>query len=109
MKSHLPFLWDKGEGNSNFYIGFLGYEIRRDGRMRLRKSNINRFDEKFSRLRFALHRYQKSHSEEEFLAHRKKVLDNVLKGVEFYSAFDMDQFKNSAQYQHLEKLRKMLD
>lgn len=109
IKSHLPFLWGKGEGNSNFYIGFLGYEIRRDGRMRLRKSNITRFDEKFSRLRFALHRYQKRHSEEEFLAHRKQVLDTVMKGVEFYSAFDMDRFKSSAQYRHLEKLRKKLE
>ena len=109
MKSHPLFLWGKGESNSNFYIGFLGYEIRRDGRMRLRKNNINRFDEKFSRLCFALYRYQKSHSEEEFLAHRKKVLDNVLKDVAFYSAFDMGQFKNSAQYRHLEKKRKKLE
>lgn len=77
--------------------------------MRLRKSNITRFDEKFSRLRFALHRYQKRHSEEEFLAHRKQVLDTVMKGVEFYSAFDMDRFKSSAQYRHLEKLRKKLE
>ena len=42
-------------------------------------------------------------------AHRKKVLDNVLKDVAFYSAFDMGQFKNSAQYRHLEKKRKKLE
>lgn len=40
IKSHSPFLWGEGGSNSNLYIGFLGYEIRRDGRMRLRKSNI---------------------------------------------------------------------
>ena len=72
IKSHLPFLWEKGEGNYNFYIGFLGYEIRRDWRMRLRKSNIERFDEKFVRLRYALRRYQKKHTEEDYLLYRKK-------------------------------------
>lgn len=42
-KSHLPFFWGdekdngKGDGNSNSYIGILGYELRRDGKMRIRK------------------------------------------------------------------------
>ncbi len=109
IKSHLPFLWGKGEGDSNFYIGFLGYEIRRDGRMRLRKSNIERFDEKFTRLRYALHRYRKMHTEEEFLEHRKQVLDKVMEGVDVYTAFDLEQFKRNAQYRHLEKMRTRLE
>ena len=109
IKSHLPFLWGKGEGNSNYYIGFLGYEIRRDGRLRLRKSNIQRFDEKFERQQFALRRYRKKNSEEDYLTHKKQVLDKLMKGVEFYSALDMQQFKRNAQYQHLEKMRTRLD
>ena len=108
-KSHLPYLWGKGEGNSNFYVGFLGYEIRRDGHMRLRKSNIERFDEKFVRLRYALRRYRKKHTEEEYLTHRKQVLDKMMKGVEVYTAFDLEQFKRHAQYRHLEKQRRRME
>lgn len=106
IKSHRPFLWGEGEGDSNLYIGFLGYEIRRDGRMRLRKSNVLRFDDKFKRLRYALRRYQKKHNEEDCLGHQKKVLDNVIAGVEFYEAFDMKQFKAGSQYRYILKLKK---
>ncbi len=109
IKSHSPFLWGEGDGDSNFYIGFLGYEIRRDGRMRLRKSNIERIDEKFVRLRYALRRFRKKHTEEEFMAHRKQVLDKTMKGVEVYTAFDMECFKHNAQYRHLEKNRQRLE
>ena len=109
IKSHLPFLWGKGEGDSNYYIGFLGYELRRDGRMRLRKSNIERFDEKFVRIRYALHRYRKKHTEEEYLTYRKQVLDKAMKGVEVYTALDLEQFKQRAQYRHLEKMRERVE
>ena len=110
IKSHSPFLWGKGEGNSNLYIGFLGYEIRRDGRIRLRKSNIKNFDEKFIRLRYALRRYQKKHTEEKnYLPHRKQMLDKTMKGIEVYTAFDLEQFKHRAQYRHLEKQREKLE
>ena len=109
IKSHLPFLWGEGDGNSNLYVGFLGYEIRRDGRMRLRKSNIKRFEEKFQRLQFAFRRYRKKHSEEDFLIHQQQVLDKVMNGVEFYSAFDMRQFEHCAQYRYLVKLRERIE
>ena len=82
----MPFLWGKGEGNSNFYIGFLGYEIRRDGHIRRRKSNIERFDEKFVRLRYSLSRYRKNHTEEEYASYRQKKLDKAMKDVEVYKA-----------------------
>ena len=108
IKSHSPFLWGKGKGNSNLYIGFLGYEIRRDGRMRLRKSNVKNFDEKFVRLRYALHRYRKKHPED-YATRQKKMLDKTMQGVEVYTAFDLEQFKRGAQYRHLEKMRKKLE
>lgn len=105
IKSHCPFLWGDGEGNSNRYIGFLGYEIRRDGRMRLRKDNIRRFEKKFDRLFHALRRYKKGdHTPEEIEEHQQKSLDKAIKGTQFYTAFD--NFKNGSQYKYLEKLRK---
>ena len=106
-KSHRVFLWGEGEGDSNRYVGFLGYEMRRDGRMRLRRSNILRFKEKLNRLFHAIYRYQRdeSHSEEEKAEHRKRSLDNLLSGIDFYEAFDLQQFKRGRQYQYLTRLR----
>jgi hypothetical protein len=108
IKSHRPFLWADGDGNSNRYIGFLGYEIRRDGRMRLRKSNIQRFEEKISRLRFVLHRYRKKHSDADYQAHRDKMIETLLNGIQFYEAFDLDSFKLRRQYQHIKNLAQRL-
>jgi hypothetical protein len=73
--------------------------------MRLRKSNIKRIDEKFMRLRYALLRYQKSHSEEEFLTYMQHKLDGVINSVDVYTAFNQDLFRSSAQYRHIEKMR----
>ena len=105
-KSHEPFLWADGEGNSNRYIGFLGYEIRRDGRMRLRKRNIDNVVEKISRQRSALHRYQhdEKHSEEEYQEFRKKTIDKLSKFADVYKAFDLDRFKEGSQYRFVDKL-----
>ena len=95
----------EGEDNSNNYIGFWGYELRRDGKMRLRKSNIEWFKEKFVRQRYALRRYSKKHTPEEAEQHQQKVLDNILNGVAFYTSFDQNAFKKSSQFKYLEKLR----
>ena len=104
IKSHKPFLWDDGAGNCNRYIGFLGFEIRRDGRIRLRKSNIAKFKEKLIRHFYALHRYKKNHSDEEFSEHIQHVFKTVLDGVNFYKALDLNVFKNKCQYAYMKKL-----
>jgi len=39
-KTKKTFLWGSGKGNSAEWIGFLGYEIKRDGQVRIRKSSI---------------------------------------------------------------------
>lgn len=104
IKSHLPFLWGDGEGNSNRYIGFLGYEIQRNGHMRLRKSNINRVDEKFERLKYALRRFRKKHTEAEYLVYRNKKINNVLEGLKIYKALDLPLFEKGKQYKHIKKL-----
>ena len=107
-KSHRPFLWGEGTANSNRYIGFLGYEIRRDGRMRLRKDNIKRFKKKFNKLYYALRRYRNGdHTPEEIAEHQQQMLDKAINGIEFYKAFNLDAFKNQVggQYSYLKKLK----
>ena len=108
IKSHKPFLWGDGTGNSNRYIGFLGYEMRCDGRMRLRKSNIERFKEKANRLHYALRRYAKKHTPEEYAQHEEKVIANLIGGVEFYEALDMKTFKQGSQYRYMKELTEKL-
>lgn len=44
-KSKPVFLWGKGEGNASEWIGFVGYEIHREGHTRLRLSTL---DKKFN-------------------------------------------------------------
>lgn len=104
IKSHLPFLWDDGDGNANRYIGFLGYEMRRDGRIRLRRSNIQRFKEKFQHLKYILYRYGKKHTAEELIEFKKQKVSSIIKGVKFYESLDMQKFQNSSQYRYLERL-----
>lgn len=106
-KSHWVYRWGEGEGDCNRYVGFLGYEMRRDGRMRLRRSNILRFKDKLNRLFHAIYRYQRDekHSEEEKAQHRKRSLDNLLAGIDFYEAFDLQQFKRGRQYEYMVRLR----
>ena len=104
IKSHCPFLWGEGDGNSNRYIGFLGYEIRRNGNMRLRKSNIKRVDEKFERMKYALRRFCKKHTEEEYNTYRDRKVKNVLESFEIYSALDQARFEAGKQFGHVKKL-----
>lgn len=106
IKSHEPFLWDDGDDNANRYIGFLGYEIRRNGRIRLRKSNISRIAEKFRRQQYALRRYRKNHTTDEFLKRQKEALDKIMESVDYYKGLNLPMFKHGAQYRYLEQLRK---
>ena len=104
IKSHLPFLWGEGEGNCNRYIGFLGYEIQRNGHMRLRKSNIKRVDEKFERMKYALCRFRSKHSEEEYYVFRDKKIKNAIEGLNIYKALEQTFFKKGKQFKHIQDL-----
>ena len=110
-KSHHTFKWDYGSGDRNSYIGFLGYEMRRDGKMRLRKSKIMHFKEKINRIYYAIRRYQKSdkHSEEEKEQYRQKTLDQLLNCVNFYKSLDPNTFKQGRQYKFFTKLRQRVE
>lgn len=50
QKSKKPFLWGRGEEDSAEWIGFLGYELRYSGEIRIRRSS---FDEKCKRIKRA--------------------------------------------------------
>lgn len=111
IKSHHTFLWGDGEGDSNRYIGFLGYEMRRTGHMRLRRSNILRFKEKTHRLFYALRRYQmdEKHTDEEKEKHNNQTFEKLMAGMEFYTAFDMNRFKKGNQYKYMERLKERIE
>lgn len=104
IKSHRPFLWGRGDGDSNLYVGFLGYEIRRDGRMRLRKSNVGKIKEKFNRQRHIIMRH-KEDSLDDYEEFREKRLQSVLDGLNYYRAFDREAFEHGSQYKYMKKLQ----
>jgi len=52
-KSKDAFLWGDGEGTASQWIGFVGYEISRDGNVRLRRSSL---DKKFSQVNRTYHK-----------------------------------------------------
>lgn len=52
-KSKDAFLWGSGEGQCAEWIGFVGYEIRNDGAVRLRRSTL---DKKFSAINRTYHK-----------------------------------------------------
>ena len=66
-----------------------------------------RFKEKTNRLFYALRRYQMDdkHTNEEIEQHKKQTFENLLAGVEFYTAFDMKSFKRGNQYKYMVKLK----
>ena len=105
-KSHHTFRWDYGCGDRNSYIGFLGYEMRRDGKLRLRKSTVMNFKEKINRNYYAIRRYLKSdkHSEEEKEQYKQQTLDKLLAGVKFYNSLDLPTFMRGRQYEFITKL-----
>ena len=55
VKSHSPFLWDRGPDGNN-WIGFLGYEMNRAGQIRLRMSNVQKFESHIRRKYHSLNR-----------------------------------------------------
>lgn len=65
-KSKSVYKWGKGSGDSAFWIGFVGYEISRDGDIRIRKSTLA---SQFSRINKAYHSVRKLKAPE-----RKKVM-----------------------------------
>ena len=104
IKSHEPFLWDDGDDNANRYIGFLGYEIRRDGRIRLRKSNVSNMAEKFRRQQYALGRFRKKHTLMKFREHTRQVLNKLMDCVDNYKEL-LPTFKKGSQYDYFKQLK----
>ncbi len=106
VKSHQPYLWGDGDiGSSNRYIGFLGYELRRDGRLRLRKSNIDSLKERFNRQEIIHHRHEKDHTRPEAEELTRKAIKRILDSPTVYTAFDQERFKRGSQYKYLLQLK----
>ena len=63
-KSKAPYRWGEGRGNAVRWIGFLGYEISRDGQVRIRKSSVaaqaQRLCQQASRIRYAKGQYRET-------------------------------------------------
>ena len=72
----------------------------------MRKNNITRFKEKVNRIFFALRRYKKQHTPEEFSEQIRSVFKTTLEGVNFYRALDLQEFKGKSQYKYMKNLLK---
>lgn len=105
QKSHCPFLWADGEGNCNRYIGFLGYEMRRDGQVRLRKSNELKWNDKwrnytkalFRKIRFAEKKDRGALSQKqmtEIAENAAKQLRSLEQSRDFYLGFNWEDTKS---------------
>lgn len=110
VKSHSPYLWDDGDiGSSNRYIGFLGYELSRKGRLRLRKSNIEKLKEHFLRQVYIHHRYEDNPKITDAKERTRKALDRFLDCTSIYTVFDKKQFERGGQYNYLLQLRQKVE
>ena len=110
IKSHSTFKWGDGEGDSNRYIGFLGYEMQRDGKLRIRKSNIQRIKEKINSMYYALSRYQSNEekTEEEKIEHTEKAIKYLMNRFNVYTALDQERFRRGWQYRVVIDLKDQL-
>lgn len=101
IKSHCPFLWGDGEGNSNRYVGFLGYEISRGGKVRLRKSNIVRLSDKFDRLFYSLSRIRRNTPPERFLLMMGEIVSRTERSICVYEELPPEGFSRRPQYRQV--------
>ena len=76
QKSRSPFLWGRGEAESVDWIGFLGYEIRYTGEVRMRRSSLN---EKFKSIKRKYRSGAKTKiARGQFVENRKKNFDTEI-------------------------------
>jgi len=108
-KSHHVFLWDKGV-DATEHIGFLGYEINRNGMVRLRKSNTHKLMDKISRTRSAVlrHYWQKEKTDQAAFFQTCDKLFRTLAGSLGYYDGMMGQSLEGEQVGRLETLRIMM-
>jgi hypothetical protein len=110
VKSHRPYLWGDGDlGNSNRYIGFLGYELSRDGRLRLRKSNMKKLKEHFLRQVYIHRRYEHDPKITDAKVRTREAFDRFLDCTSVYTVFDKERFEHGSQYKNLLQLRQKIE
>lgn len=110
VKSHRPYLWGDGDiGYSNRYIGFLGYELSRDGRLRLRKSNMKKLREHFLRQVYIHRRYENDPKITDAKVRTREAFDRFLDCTSVYTVFDKERFEHGSQYKYLLQLRQKIE
>jgi len=99
QKSHKPFLWGDGTGNSNRYVGFLGYEMSRDGEVRLRRSNEQKFDDKFRRFYYSVYRQVKKHNTrlakvDTLIKRFEKSMTHLVESINYYEGLQLFDYSH---------------
>ena len=121
QKSHAPFLWADGTGNCSRYVGFLGYEMSRDGQVRLRKSNELKWTDKWHNFARALirklHTAEQKHSGSLTDQQMKDLADDALRQLDtleqsknFYLGFNWDNPDgyDTRQWTHIRQREKRM-
>lgn len=108
VKSHERFCWREGEGNASAWVGFLGYEMRCDGSVRLRKSNVQKLIDKVDKRYYTMKRLmgKKKMSFEELSEKIEKSQNTLVKSLNFYTELQQDNPHFRRQLTHLDQRRK---
>ena len=100
-KTKAPFLWGPGEGNAAEWIGFVGYEIRYDGEVRLRKSTLKK---QFNKICFQFHKATHIDTIKSGVANCMKGLDKCAWSILKFEQLDFNP-ASRRQMHHLDRYR----
>ena len=100
-KTKAPFLWGPGEGNAAEWIGFVGYEIRYDGEVRLRKSTLKK---QFNKICFQFHKATHIDTIKSGVANCMKGIDKCAWSILKFEQLDFNP-ASRRQMHHLDRYR----
>lgn len=85
QKSKNPFKWGRDNSNSAEWIGFLGFEIRYDGMVRMRRSSVTKKSEKIAKDIRQIHNCQNPEIRERHRRRFEKMTISIPTGKRFES------------------------
>lgn len=100
-KTKAPFLWGPGEGNAAEWIGFVGYEIRYDGEVRLRKSTLLK---QFNKICYQFHKVSSFDTVKSSVSNCMKGLDKCAWSILRFEQLDFNP-ASRRQMHHLDRYR----
>lgn len=100
-KTKAPFLWGPGEGNAAEWIGFVGYEIRYDGEIRLRKSTLKK---QFNKICYQFHKVSNFDTIKSGVANCLKGIDKCAWSILKFEQLDFNP-ASRRQMHHLDRYR----